>query len=96
LRSDKLGFQAGFPIFKEHGENFMKILAELIQRFTLGVGPRETRHKADKKSGFRALLDYRRVGLHKHKISGEAERASRCGGEQRERERDGACSKDET
>jgi hypothetical protein len=76
LYSDKLGFQAGFPIFKEHGENFVEILAEFIQRFTLGVCPRETRHKADKKSGFRALLDYRRVGLHADKISGEAERKS--------------------
>ena len=77
MRADKLGFEAGFSIFEEHGKNFVEIPAEFIQRFTLGMSPRKTRHKADKETGFRALFDYGRVRLHWDKISGEAERASR-------------------
>ena len=77
MRADKLGFEAGFSIFEEHGKNFVEIPAEFIQRFTLGMSPRKTGHKADKETGFRALFDYGRVRLHADKISGEAERASR-------------------
>ena len=77
MRADKLGFEAGFSIFEEHGKNFVEIPAELIQRFALGMSPRKTRHKADKETGFRAFFDYGRVRLHAYKISGEAERASR-------------------
>ena len=65
LRADKLGFQARFPIFEEHGKNFVEIFSEFIQGFALGMSARETRHKANKESGLWTLLDYSRVGLHR-------------------------------
>ena len=58
LRSDELGFQARRPIFEQHVDHFAKIGRQLVERFTLRMRTRESRHVANKKPSFNIALDH--------------------------------------
>ncbi len=64
LNPDELGFEFGLAIFKKHGNDLLKVLVEFIERLTLCIGPRESRHRTDKQPGLGASLDHRGKNFH--------------------------------
>ncbi len=48
MDSDKFRFKDGVAILQEHGNYFLQITLEFIERFALGMRPGKPRHKPDK------------------------------------------------
>lgn len=56
LDADKLGLKNRLAIFQQHGDDFLEVAIEFVQRHALCVRPGETRHKPDKKLGIGTTL----------------------------------------
>ena len=59
LNSDKFGLQNGVAVFQKHFNNFVKVVVDLIQSFSLGMGTRETGNKTNKQASLWASLSDR-------------------------------------
>ena len=57
LGADVVAFQLGLPVVEDQGDHFPQVGVELVERFALAVGARETRHVADVQPGVAAAFD---------------------------------------
>ena len=64
LHSHKLRLQNGLAVLKQHSDDFLKVMVELVHGCALRVRAREARDKADECAGLRTPLDNSRVGSH--------------------------------
>ena len=78
LRADELPFQARFPILKQHRDNFLQVVVQLVQRCGLCVGAWESRDVANKQFGVRAPLNDCSVTSHAQKIIACGGESTRC------------------
>ena len=47
LGTDALGFEPRLPTFEEHGDDFLEVALDLVERCTRRVGPGPAGHIAD-------------------------------------------------
>lgn len=64
LRPDELGLEGLLPVLEQHGDDFLEIRLELVERITLAVSARKARDRADVDAGFRIAFDDGRIGAH--------------------------------
>lgn len=64
LHSYELGFEYRLAIFKEHSDYFLEVTVDLVQRFALRVGARETWNETDKKARLSTTFDNSRINFH--------------------------------
>ena len=64
LGPDKLGVELGFAVVKQHGNHFLQIRMQFIQRRALAVRTGEAGHMAHVEVGIGAALDYGGVSVH--------------------------------
>lgn len=74
LRADKLGFDCGFSVLKQHIQNFAEIRVKFVERRRLRVRTGKTRDEAHEEPGFRRTLDDSRVGLHQRRLARSSRR----------------------
>ena len=64
LNPHELRLHDGLPVFEQHGDDFLKIMIEFIQRFTLRVRAREAGHEPDEQSGLWATFNHCGIDIH--------------------------------
>jgi hypothetical protein len=64
LRADEFGFELGFAVFEQHGDDFAKVGVQLVEGGALTVRAPESRHIAHVKLRVRTMLDDRRIRTH--------------------------------
>lgn len=64
LHPDEMRLQLRLSVFKEHRNDFLKIVLKLLQRFTLGVRARKARNEADVEARGRVLFNHCRERFH--------------------------------
>jgi hypothetical protein len=50
LNPYELGFQLGFAVFQEHGNDLLQVAAEFVKCFSLGMSTRKAGDKPDEQS----------------------------------------------
>jgi hypothetical protein len=64
VSTNELGLQPRLPILEKELEDLAKVLAEFIQRLSLGVRPGKSRDVAHVETRIRAAFDNGCVGMH--------------------------------
>jgi hypothetical protein len=64
LRTDELRFQGGLPILEQHFDDLGEVGIEFVDRFSLGMRPRQSRNMSDVDARVGAPLDNGRIRSH--------------------------------
>lgn len=64
LNSNKFGLQRRFAVFKQHCNNVVQVVIDLIQRFALGMSAGKTGNEPNEQASLRAPLNYCRIDFH--------------------------------
>jgi len=75
-----IGLKFRLAIFNKHGNYFLQVAVNLIQRFTLRVRAGEAGNKTDEQSGLWATFDNSRVNFHDHTQNEQYAGLSSCSG----------------
>jgi hypothetical protein len=59
LNPDEFGLQHRFAVFQQHGDDFVQVMIDFIQRFPLGMSAGKAGNKANKQAGLRTPFNYR-------------------------------------
>jgi hypothetical protein len=64
LHADKLGLQIWLTVFEKHGDDFLEVVVQLVERLALRVGARKAGDKSHKEICLGAAFDHGGIGSH--------------------------------